>query len=573
MVRAVLVWVFLSLTAGAVYAQAFIQIEAHPSLREAEERARAYGNAFSDVNGFRLRGGWYALALGPYAPDEARLRLLELRRGGLIPGDAYVSLNSIYGERFWPVGANIGRGPAPELAPTPSAPSQPQVTEAPETPLIVEETPRQARASEALLNRQERRDLQTALQWFGFYTASIDGAFGRGTRASMARWQEANGYTATGILTTAQRGVLLENYAQALAALGLERVEEDVAGISITMPAKLVRFDRYEYPFVHYAPKDDSGVQVLLISQAGDEGTLGGLYEIMQTLEIVPLEGDRKRTKNSFFLTGQNAEIHSYTYALLKGGYVKGFTLAFPPSRADEMARVIKIMQDSFATGEGSLDPSYADPDAQAVDLLAGLELRQPKFSRSGFFVDQSGRVLTHAEAVRSCQRVTLDETHEADVTIAQDGLALLTPKSSLVPLNYARFATRAPRLRSEIAVSGYSYEGALSGPTVTYGKLADVKGLNGEDDLNRLALDALPGDIGGPVLNPAGAVTGMLLPNTADGRTLPQGTQFAMTSDVLAAFLSENGVRASASEAEDQIAPEDLVLAASDMTVLVGCW
>ncbi len=571
MVRACLAWCFILVSAIGLHAQSWVQIEAHPGLREAEDRARAYGNAFNDVNGFRLRGGWYALALGPFATaDQARSRLLELRRAGLIPRDAYVSENTIYGDKFWPVGANV--------APTPAQPSAPEtaetVTPAPEPePQDLEETPRQARASEALLTRDERRGLQTALQWFGFYRSAIDGAFGRGTRASMARWQEANGFDVTGILTTTQRATLLDNYRGALAELGLAEVDEDTAGIKITMPAGLVNFEKYEYPFVHYEEKDGSGVRVLLISQAGDEATLGGLYEIMQTLEIVPLEGERSKKRNSFVLTGQSDTLHSYTYALLKGGYVKGFTLAYPPERADDMARVIEIMQDSFEMTEGTLDPSFVNADEQAVDLLAGLELRRPKTSRSGFYVDGKGRVVTHIDAVQSCERITLDETFEAELTTTSDGMALLTPKSALVPLNYARFATRPGRLRSEVAVSGYSYEGALDGPTLTYGQLADLKGLNGEDSLHRLNLDALPGDVGGPVLDRAGAVAGMLMPNANNGRALPQGTQFALNSEALAQFLSENGVTAAAEDNTAPIAPEDLVVAAADMTVLVGCW
>lgn len=576
MVRALLAVWFLLASTFAVFAQSWVQIEAHPSLREAQDRARAYSNAFSDVNGFRLSGGWYALALGPYSQAQARARLLELRAAGLIPRDAYVSENSIYRQRFWPVGANVPAPaqPAPETTQE-AAPAQPS-TEAPAQPVVpqvLEETPREARASERLLTRDERRGLQTALQWFGFYTSAIDGAFGRGTRASMARWQEFKGLDVTGVLTTRQRDILLEEYDAALTALGLETVDEDTAGITITMPAKLVNFEKYEYPFVHYAPKDGSGIRVLLISQAGDATTLAGLYEIMQTLEIVPLDGERRLRKSSFVLTGQNAELQSYTFAELTGGYVKGFTLAFPPERASDMARVIEIMRDSFTPTEGALDPSFVDAEAQAVDLLAGLELRRPKLSRSGFYVDGSGRVVTHAEAVQNCSRITLDDTVEANVTIAADGVALLEPKTSLSPLDFARFSTGPARLRSELAVSGYSYEGALDAPTLTYGRLADLKGLNGEAELHRLDLDALPGDLGGPVLTPSGAVAGMLVPQGSGSRALPQGTQFALHSEVLAAFLSENGVTASASDTVSPVAPEDLVLAAADITVLVGCW
>ncbi|PTX56378.1 sporulation related protein [Litoreibacter ponti] len=551
-------------------AQSYVQVEALPNLREAEARARAYGSELRNVNGFRLSTGWYALALGPFANEaQARARLLELRRAGIIPRDSYVSDTRPYGQQFWPVGGAV-TAPAPQ--PEPEAPAvveAPAPTPAPE----IDETPRQARASEGLLSRDQRKELQTAMQWFGFYKAAIDGSFGRGTRGSMAQWQEANGYPATGILTTRQRGELLDSYQGALAELGLGVVDEEQAGIEITMPIGLVEFDRYEYPFVQYSERDGSGIEALLISQPGDADTLFGLYEIMQTLEIVPLEGERSKGRRSFTLTGQNDEIHSYTYARTEGGYVKGFTLVYPPARADEMARVIEIMQDTLVINEGTLTPDLSDEAAQGVDLLSGLDVRQPKQARSGFYVDGRGRVLTTADAVESCGRVTLDDSIEATVTATGDGLALLEPTTSLVPLNYARLAASIGRLRSPVAVAGYSYEGQLQAPTLTYGTLQDIKGLGGEQELKRLELASLPGDVGGPVLDMTGAVSGMLADHDAQGRALPGGVKFALKASVLATFLSENGVVAAASEGGPRLAPEDLAVLGTDMTVLVSCW
>ena len=579
MFRAILASVFLCLSASVGWAQqTWVQVEAHPSLRVAEDRARSYSGAFSEVVGYRLPGGWYALALGPYAsPNEARSRLLELRRGGIIPGDSYISDGATYRQQFWPVGAAIGSVTPEAPAPTPQEPAvQDPVAEAepePIDPADLDETPREARASERLLDRSQREALQVALKWFGFYTSSIDGAFGRGTRASMGRWQESKAFDVTGILTTKQRAVLLQDYESALATLGLGVVDEQKAGIQITMPSGLVEFAGYDYPFVRYKEKDGSGVQVLLISQPGDDGTLGGLYEIMQTLEIVPLEGERRKRRSDFTLRGVSDTVQSYTYAKLAGGYVKGFTLVYPPAKAGDMERVIKIMQDSFVTSEGHLVPEDSNEAGQSVDLLSGLELRKPKLSRSGFYVDGRGRVVTVADAVQSCERITLDDNYEAELSIIADGLALLTPKDSLVPLNYARFATSAGRLRSSVAVSGYSYEGALSAPTVTYGTLEDVRGLTGDERVQRLEVSTLDGDIGGPVLDNSGAVTGILLTGEVGGRTLPDGTMFATKATEVARFLSENGVSAAASNEAAPLAAEELLVAAADMTVLVSCW
>lgn len=562
-------FLFCLLTGGALAQQSWVRVEAQPSLRAAEERARAYSSAFPNVEGYRIgRTNWYAITLGPYpSPEAARSAILELRRENIIPRDSFVADSTGFAQRFWPIGA-AGNTPSLQVpdveAPVPDA--------EPETNAQLDETPQQARASERALTRTDREQLQTALQWFGYYTARIDGSFGRGTRASMARWQQDNAFEATGILTTKQRTALLDQYSRALAALGLEEVDNDKVGIAITMPAGLVEFAGYDYPFARFVEKDGSGVQVLLISQAGDEATLGGLYEIMQTLEIVPLEGERRKRADSFTLRGVGEDLQSFTFVQLARGYVKGFTLVYPPERAADMEQVISIMRESFRMTEGSLIATDTNEDAQAIDLLAGLELRQPKRARSGFYVDGGGRVLTVSDAVQSCERVTLDQAYEADVSITANGLALLTPKNRLVPLSFARFASNVGRLRSIVAVSGYSYGGQLGGPTLTYGTLEDVRGLGGDETVKRLLVSTLEGDIGGPVLDETGAVSGILMPKMVGGRALPEGTAFAVKSSEIVRFLSENGIQVAAARG-DTLAAEELVTAAADITVLVSCW
>ncbi len=108
----------------------------------------------------------------------------------------------------------------------------------------------------------------------------------------------------------------------------------------------------------------------------------------------------------------------------------------------------------------------------------------------------------------------------------------------------------------------------------MTYGKLADLSGLNGEPTLKRLAMNTAAGDAGGPVFDVNGAVLGMLLPEAIGGaKVLPDGVNFATDTVAIVAFLSANGVAAVASDLSGSIAPEDLTLQAADMTVLVSCW
>lgn len=565
----------------------FIQIEALATLVEAEERARAYSSAFPNVAGFQLRSGWYAIMLGPYSEASAPARLSALISERLIPSDSYLNDGGTFRSQFWPAGAGL-LPQAPLAGPLPEAEAEPEPNPEPEpVPEIVtepamltepDETRAEARETEIILERPTRESLQTALQWFGFYTSTIDGDFGPGTRDSMARWQEANGYEVTGVLTTRQRGVLLAAYNDALTELGLEQISEAEAGIEIILPMAMVTFDDYEPPFVHFKEKAGSGVRVILISQPGDQATLYGLYDLLQSLEVVPTVGERERRERSFTINATSSRVQSHTYAELSNGMVKGYMLVWTRKDAEKMERVLAVMQSSFKpVGARALDPGLVPmPDAQRQGLLSGLEVRRPEFSRTGFFVDADGAVLTVTEATSGCARITLDLTTEADVVLtdAASGVALLRPKSPLSPRVVAGLATGPGRLGDEVAVSGYSYGDQLPSPTLTFGTIEDFKGLDGQTHLNRLTIDALAGDAGGPVVDSAGAVLGMLLPRDPKAsRQLPQKVHYAASAATLAAVLSRAKVTPPAPTARATLAPDELDRVADGMTVLVSCW
>ncbi len=554
-----------TILAGMAQAQSWVQIEAQPGANRAISRAEAYSDVLPDVNAFRTGTTWHAIAIGPFATeDQARRRLLELRAQRLVPSDSFVSDGRTFGERIFGTGVAL------------AAPATPA---APETPAPVlepgEETPAEARSSERDLTREDRALIQEAMRFEGFYNSVIDAAFGPGTRSAMSAWQEANGYEGTGILTTLQRRELVEGYQSTIASLGLAPVGDDQAGIEIDMPTALVSFDRYEAPFAHYGSATEDGVKVVLLSLTGDANTLAAYFDILQMLEIVPATGDRNLGSESFTIEGQNDRIRSYSYARRAGDAVKGFTLVWPKGDDKRFALAVDAMRESFRTTDAVL-PDGIGSGVQDIDLMSGLEIRRPERSRSGFFIASDGTVLTTADVVRDCGRITLDADVEADV-VAEDatlGLALLKPRQSLAPLSIARLAATEPRLQSDVAVAGYSFGGILTAPTLTYGTLADVKGLNGDTQVQRLDIASAPGDAGGPVLAGSGAVVGMLLaPGENGNRQLPANVAFAADAPVLAEFLSANGVTPVAMDLGENIPPEDLTLLATDLTVLVSCW
>lgn len=553
--------------------QSWIQIEAKPSLADAEDRARAWEGLFQDVAGFSTGSGWYVIALGPYTEAAAQARRDELLAENLIPADSFISDGADYGQMVWPVGAT--QPDAPAAAPTPDATAG--LTSEPDQPVFTDETPDEARASEATLSQTDREDLQRALMWFGFYDSTVDGAFGRGTRASMAAWQSANAYEATGVLTSRQRSDLLSAYRAEETAFGFQTVTENEAGIEASLPLALVAFDHYEPPFVHFTAKDGSDTRIILISQPGEEAALSALYDTLQTLQIMPADGPREKGAKAFTLRGESPDRVTEAFAATSRGMVKGWLVSWNPKTAKNMDRVLSTLKASFRPiGDRALDPGLVPlSEGSKAGLMAGLEVKHPRLSRSGFYVDAKGTVLTIAEATDQCARITLDGTTEARVSASDPatGLVLLTPAKPLSPVATAAFTTAGEG--AEVAVAGYSYEDKLPAPVLTFGTLAATSGLAGEANLNRLALAALPGDAGGPVLTASGAVAGALLPAQKDPkRILPAGTSFAAPPTAILPFLQKSGIPATPDAGDTAaLTPQDLVARANGMTVLVSCW
>ncbi|MEL6689131.1 MAG: serine protease [Pseudomonadota bacterium] len=581
LILALCVWM-LGAVAALAQDRVWIQVEAQPSLREAENALRNYANVLPDVAGFQLNARWYGIALGPYERADAERRLARLRVQGVIPTDSYLAEPARFIRQFWPIGANDldpARGVITvENAPTPAVETATETAEAPAPePVIADETPRQARAAENALSRDEKRLLQTALAAEGFYNSTIDGLFGRGTRASMSAWQAANGLEETGVLTTRQRAALIQSYNSILDGLGLVQTTDIEAGISMKMPMAQVALKEYEPPFAHYEATGSEGISMSLISQEGTRARFQGLFNVLQTLDVVPTQGPRELGRNVFTITGIDATRHTTIEVRYEEGVMKGFMLVWPPNDERRLRRVLQEMRTSFQALPGALDPAIAVPDeTQSIDLLAGLEIRQPQLEATGFFIDAAGTVLTAAETLGSCERISLGDGVDADVafTDAELGLAMLRPRQAIAPIDFATFQSAVPRLRGEVAAAGFSYGGDLGAPTLTLGTIADLRGLEGEDTMKRLELLAEPGDSGGPVFDLGGAVLGLLRPAPeAAGQILPQNVRFALDTDTIRDRLAAEGVAIREVSVPARMDPVEIAALADDITVLVQCW
>ena len=594
-------WMVL-VTAAQTQAQdnAWLQIDAQPTEAEAEESAQYYESFLPDVAGFALASGWYVIALGPYSEITAQNLLQVYRDSGQVPADSFTSYAQDYAQQFWPLGEDLLTAPEeititllpepivvptpePIVVPTPEAPAAPEALVEPEPPAVVSQTPTpqsaqtliEARNSESLMSRDERKQLQRALSWADVYKGDIDGQYGPMSRRSMKAWQNANTFAPTGVLTLSQRNGLLADYRFAVETIGLQTVQDMRAGISVMMPLAQLSAAQYTYPFARYAQRDGEQAGALLISQEGDRATLNSLYKIMQTLDSIPSGGERVLQRDNFVINSQNDAIISHTQARLTNGEIKGFTLVWPRSDATSYEMILSQMQSSFTPIEGILKPSDTALGTVDNNLLSGFEILRPKHSRSGIFVADSGLLLTTIEAVEGCSSLTIDRDFSAEVTATDPdlGLVLVTPKDPLSPIAIGRFSTLPARLGEDIIVSGYSFEGVLDTPSLTSGTVTDDKGLNGETNLLRLTLPAMAGDAGGPVLSAGGTVLGMLQEPHKGARKLPEDVSFAVTAEALVALLERSGIWSRKSETTSPLANTTRAQTARDITALVDCW
>jgi S1-C subfamily serine protease len=574
---------WMALIAGASVAQdmRWIQIEAQPSLLEAETRARIYAQEFPDTQAHSIGSGWYAITLGPLPEDQADLRMSQLRARAAIPRDSFLATGANYRQRIYPI------GPTP-TAVTPAQTAKADVVQeeaaqvsvsetvesaAPELSITVpDETLSEARASEGLLSSEEKMDLQRYLQWAGYYNSTIDASIGRGTRRAMAAWQTDNGYEDTGVLTTAQRQRLRAQYFAIFDGLGLETHRDLEAGISIDLPKEVVAFDAYAAPLAHFKSQETSSpAHVFLISAAGNRGDLAAIYGVLPTLSIVPMNIEKSLNKDRFVITGAGTTTRTFITASHASGEIKGFGLIWPNQNEEQFDRLVAHMRKSFDTFSGTLDPSLSvainDPETEF-----GVAIRKPAFVKSAVFVSDQGHAITDTSDLEQCSALTIGGTYDAEIIArSETGAGLLSPKSDFNPISYAKLGN-AVRKGDKTFLSSYPYGGRLGLASVTQATVAETSDLSGNTEKFRLDFLAEPGDFGGAILDQSGNLTGILVSQDDTGRVLPKNVNFAAASDALASMMQSAGLRLSSGKTQRL---DDMALIASAQNILtpIECW
>ena len=201
----------------------------------------------------------------------------------------------------------------------------------------------------------------------------------------------------------------------------------------------------------------------------------------------------------------------------------------------------------------------------------------------SGFVVNDRGQVMTNHHVVEKCARIQVRsgrKTARAKLAAA-DSLADLAVLNLSAPLTDRPALFRRPRgaaLGEQVLIAGYPLQGLLSHEMhVAVGIVSALAGPRGDRRLIQIGTQVQPGNSGGPVLDRAGRVIGVVagvLPpedaRRAGAISHPQ-ISFAIRGELVGSFLDRTGIayRAVERKATDTGA---LAARAEGFTVVVEC-
>jgi serine protease Do len=231
-------------------------------------------------------------------------------------------------------------------------------------------------------------------------------------------------------------------------------------------------------------------------------------------------------------------------------------------------ARIVRVRN-------AAVEAVRAEDGAPAPD---GNEASQsPASSGTGFFVSGKGHVLTNNHVVAGCGQITVNGA-PATLVQASAGQDLALVKVASSPATPAAFADSSARLNSDVTVVGYPLAGLLGGINVTRGSVSSLSGIGGDVTTMQITAPVQPGNSGGPVVDSAGRVVGVVvakldakytMENTGD---IPQNVNFAIRGEVARLFLASAGVEPVIAANADPLPPETLAETVAAFTVYIEC-
>jgi S1-C subfamily serine protease len=249
----------------------------------------------------------------------------------------------------------------------------------------------------------------------------------------------------------------------------------------------------------------------------------------------------------------------------------------------DDGRREEKRNQDLCAVTEVAFDASQARAGAAGPAQPQQRQPSGPSFG-TGYFVSSQGHMLTNAHVAGDCRSIVvhLDGARANATMVRKDetnDLALLRVDVRQAS-SFARFrAGAAIRPGDDVVVAGFPLPQVLqNGLNITTGNVSAMAGLGGNTALMQITAPVQPGNSGGPLLDMAGNVVGVIVSKLDAQRIarvtgdIPQNVNFAVQGAVARIFLEAGGQRATEAPSARDMRAADVGEQSRNFTFQIEC-
>jgi S1-C subfamily serine protease len=202
----------------------------------------------------------------------------------------------------------------------------------------------------------------------------------------------------------------------------------------------------------------------------------------------------------------------------------------------------------------------------------------------TGFVISNNGHIVTNQHVVEGCVGDILGNlSGEASVKLRlvssdeTNDLALLQAPSPFKDV--ATIRDKAIHPGDSVIAIGYPYHGLLTSDfTVTTGIVSSLSGILNDTRFLQISAAVQPGNSGGPLLDNAGQVVGMVAAKLnalkfvkATGN-IPENINFAIKTGALRDFLDNSVVAYQTADAKSELKTPDIARNARAFTLLISC-
>ena len=202
----------------------------------------------------------------------------------------------------------------------------------------------------------------------------------------------------------------------------------------------------------------------------------------------------------------------------------------------------------------------------------------------SGFYVTATGHLVTNQHVVDSCKSITVTPANGKGAVkahlLASDPAFDLALLQSVIPgKDFARFRERALLAGDDVAVVGYPLHGKVAiKPFLVRGHVSVGEGAP-RSHMFSMKIDIRRGNSGGPVLDAAGRIAGVVVAKINTPGVYASTGQvivdlgFGIRQPVVLDFLKKHKIAITTAPPRDALDDKALMALTGDFIAQIGCW